>query len=715
MVGLSGDPSGQDRFGGCCGIISWFKQSVSGKGSPLHWTAGNVRASRPPENGDRRRTIAMASQMNSGQAFSAAMSRIGVIMPFVEVARPLLALPRGSKRLMAAALDCALCALTVWLAYYLRLGHFVPLAGRPSVAVGLSVLVALPIFHFLGLYRMAFRRAGADILPAVTMACGAYGLCYATVVTAYGFDEIPRTIGIIQPILLFLAVGLLRLSVGYVLGGQMQRRIDTRPQRSVLIYGAGSSGRQLAAAMSASRELRVVGFLDDDQSLHDTRVNGLRVHPIERLRDLVDHNNVTDVMLALPSAPRQRRNEIIQSLRGLPLTVRTLPGLMDLAHGRVQASDLRELSIEDLLSREPVAPEIDAVRDKIAGRTVLVTGAGGSIGSELCRQIVAAGPARILLLETSEFALYAIHRNLTEVANIEVVPLLGSVTDAFRVTEIMRAWSPDIVFHAAAYKHVPLVEHNPLEGLRNNVLGTLRVAELATQFGVNDFVLVSTDKAVRPTNTMGATKRLAELVLQGLAAQDGGTRFSMVRFGNVLGSSGSVVPLFREQIRQGGPITITHRDITRYFMTIPEAAQLVVQASAMATGGEVFVLDMGEPVRIVDLARNMIELCGLSVRSDDNPDGDIEIVTIGMRPGEKLYEELLIGDNPRPTAHPRIMMASEHHIPWLELRPKLDELEHFIDTGAVESARELLCELVFEFAPASEIVDWVKMQTAERG
>ncbi len=636
-------------------------------------------------------------------------------MPFVEVARPLLALPRGSKRLMAAALDCALCALTVWLAYYLRLGHFVPLAGRPSVAVGLSVLVALPIFHFLGLYRMAFRRAGADILPAVTMACGAYGLCYATVVTAYGFDEIPRTIGIIQPILLFLAVGLLRLSVGYVLGGQMQRRIDTRPQRSVLIYGAGSSGRQLAAAMSASRELRVVGFLDDDQSLHDTRVNGLRVHPIERLRDLVDHNNVTDVMLALPSAPRQRRNEIIQSLRGLPLTVRTLPGLMDLAHGRVQASDLRELSIEDLLSREPVAPEIDAVRDKIAGRTVLVTGAGGSIGSELCRQIVAAGPARILLLETSEFALYAIHRNLTEVANIEVVPLLGSVTDAFRVTEIMRAWSPDIVFHAAAYKHVPLVEHNPLEGLRNNVLGTLRVAELATQFGVNDFVLVSTDKAVRPTNTMGATKRLAELVLQGLAAQDGGTRFSMVRFGNVLGSSGSVVPLFREQIRQGGPITITHRDITRYFMTIPEAAQLVVQASAMATGGEVFVLDMGEPVRIVDLARNMIELCGLSVRSDDNPDGDIEIVTIGMRPGEKLYEELLIGDNPRPTAHPRIMMASEHHIPWLELRPKLDELEHFIDTGAVESARELLCELVFEFAPASEIVDWVKMQTAERG
>jgi len=636
-------------------------------------------------------------------------------MPVGNVARPLLALPRGSKRLMAGAIDGALCALTVWFAYYLRLGYFVSLAGRPSVAVALSLVLAMPAFYFFGLYRMAFRRAGADILPTVALACGAYGLCYATVIAAYGFDAIPRTIGIIQPILLFLAVGFLRLSVGYILGGQMQRRIDTTPQQSVLIYGAGSSGRQLAAAMSASRELRVVGFLDDDRSLYGTRINGLHVYPPERLRELIDRKKVTDVMLALPSAPRQRRNEIIQGLRGLPLTVRTLPGLMDLAHGRVQASDLRDLSIEDLLSREPVAPEMGAVRGKIAGRTVLVTGAGGSIGSELCRQIVSAEPARILLLEASEFALYAIHRNLIEVTNIEVVPLLGSVTDGFRVAEIIRAWAPDIVFHAAAYKHVPLVEHNPLEGLRNNVIGTLRVAETAAALGVKDFVLVSTDKAVRPTNTMGATKRLAELVLQGLAAENTGTCFSMVRFGNVLGSSGSVVPLFREQIRQGGPITITHRDITRYFMTIPEAAQLVVQASAMARGGEVFVLDMGAPVRIADLARNMVELCGLSIRSEDNPDGDIEIVTVGMRPGEKLYEELLIGDNPRPTAHPRIMMASEHHILWAQLRPKLDEMERYIDSGAVVPARVLLRELVREFTPASEIVDWVAMQTAAHG
>lgn len=355
-------------------------------------------------------------------------------------------------------------------------------------------------------------------------------------------------------------------------------------------------------------------------------------------------------------------------------------------------------------------PDAKAVEGKLQGRTILVTGAGGSIGSELCRQIAAAGPARLLLLENSEFALYAIHRNLTEATELEVVPLLGSVTDEARLLEIMQAWRPTMVFHAAAYKHVPLVEHNPLEGLRNNVIGTLRVAEIAVQAGVRDFVLISTDKAVRPTNIMGATKRLAELVLQGLAESQSTTCFSMVRFGNVLGSSGSVVPLFREQIRNGGPVTITHPEITRYFMTIPEAAQLVVQASAMARGGEVFVLDMGQPVRIIDLARNMIELCGFSVKSRETPDGDIEIAVVGMRPGEKLYEELLIGDNPQPTAHPRIMMATEHRLPWDRLRSDLCRLEHLIATGQVEPARALLQELVAEFTPASTIVDWVTLQ-----
>lgn len=634
-------------------------------------------------------------------------------MPVGKVARPLLALPRGSKRLMAAAIDASLCALTVWVAYYLRLGFFVSLAGRPSVAVVLSIGLALPAFYVAGLYRMAFRRAGAEIIPPVALACLAYGVCYATIIAAYAFDNVPRTVGIIQPTLLFLAVSSSRLAVSYVLGGRMQRRLTPKPEGRVLVYGAGSSGRQLAGAMGDSRESHIIGFLDDDSSLRGARINGLPVYPASDLAELIERLKATDIMLALPSASRQRRNEIIQSLRGLPVTVRTLPGLMDLAHGRVQASDLRELTIEDLLSRDPVAPEMTAVRGKLAGRTVLITGAGGSIGSELCRQILTAEPARMLLLEANEYALYAIHRNLTDVSEIAIVPLLGSVTDAARVADIMQAWGPDIVFHAAAYKHVPLVEHNPLEGLYNNAIGTLRVAEQAVRFGVKDFVLISTDKAVRPTNTMGATKRLAELILQGLAAERTGTCFSMVRFGNVLGSSGSVVPLFREQIRQGGPITITHQDITRYFMTIPEAAQLVVQAGAMAAGGEVFVLDMGEPVRIADLARNMIELSGLTVRSDDNPHGDVEIVTVGMRPGEKLYEELLIGDNPSATAHPRIMMASEHHIPWAQLRSELERMERLIEQGAVAEARTLLRELVREFAPASGIVDWVTLRQEE--
>lgn len=628
------------------------------------------------------------------------------------IADPLLALPRGSKRVMAAAIDAALCAVTTWIAFYLRLGHFVSLAGRPSLAVVLSILLSLPAFYLAGLYSMAFRRAGAAMIPAAAVACAGYGLCYLTIISAYAFDNIPRTIGIVQPILLFLAVCGVRLAVGYVLGGQMQRRFDAKPRHRVLIYGAGSSGRQLATAMDSSRESHVIGFIDDDRSISGTKINGLLVHHAGELDVLVETRHVDDILLALPSASRQRRNEIIQNLRGLPVSVRTLPGLMDLAHGRVEASDLRELTIEDLLSREPVEPDMAMVRGKVAGRTVLVTGAGGSIGSELCRQILAADPARILLLEQNEFALYAIHRNLTEVSSAEIVPLLGSVTDEFRVSQIMHAWRPSIVFHAAAYKHVPLVEHNPLEGLRNNVVGTRRMAELAMAFGVGDFVLVSTDKAVRPTNIMGASKRLAELILQALAAEGSGTCFSMVRFGNVLGSSGSVVPLFREQISLGGPVTITHRDITRYFMTIPEAAQLVVQASAMASGGEVFVLDMGDPVRIADLARNMIELCGLSVRSAANPGGDIEIVTIGMRPGEKLYEELLIGNDPRSTAHPRIMMASEHHIAWSVLAPQLRELEALIDTGAVEVARTLLCRLVPEFVPSSDIVDFVLLQAA---
>jgi FlaA1/EpsC-like NDP-sugar epimerase len=420
-------------------------------------------------------------------------------------------------------------------------------------------------------------------------------------------------------------------------------------------------------------------------------------------------------MLAIPSATRKRRREIVELMQPLGVKVRTIPGLMDLASGKVQVSALRALEIEDLLGRDVAMPNEILFSRNILGKTVLVTGAGGSIGSELCRQILAARPQVLLLVELSEYALYAIDAELRALAGeggARIVPMLASVRDEARMRAILSAWRPETIYHAAAYKHVPLVEHNPAEGVLNNVFGTMTAARLAIDTGVSDFVLISTDKAVRPTNVMGTTKRLAELCLQALAAGKSSTRFSMVRFGNVLGSSGSVVPLFRAQIAAGGPVTITHADVTRYFMTIPEAAQLVIQAGAMATGGEVFILDMGEPVKIADLARKMIELSGLSVRDAGDVEGDIAIEVVGLRPGEKLYEELLIGENPSPTAHPLIMKATETHLPLVRLDQELARLTKAIEANDAQDLLAVLRDVVPEFAPASDVVDWVHMKRA---
>lgn len=629
------------------------------------------------------------------------------------IADPLLALPRALKRTIAIGVDITLCALTVWLAYYFRLGEWVPMNGRPMVAIGLSVALAIPVFTAFGLYRIVFRHAGADAATSCAIACIVYGLGYSTLITAYGFDLIPRTVGLIQPALLFIAVSASRTVAGMILGQRYRILRSSADQARVLIYGAGGAGRQLAEAMTISEEMRVVGFLDDDRSLHHNQIRRLRVYDPQKLDKLVEKLRVTDVLLAIPTARRARRSEIIDQLHGLGLRVRMLPGLMDLAHGRFQASDLRDVTITDLLQRDPVAYDGNEMHEHITGAIIMVTGAGGSIGSELCRQIVAMKPHRLLLVERSEYALYMIHNELQALGYDMLVPLLASVTDPVRMESILCTWRPHMVFHAAAYKHVPLVEHNPLEGLRNNVIGTLAAAELSARYGVRDFVLISTDKAVRPTNIMGASKRLAELILQGLSETEAGQRtcFSMVRFGNVLGSSGSVVPLFTRQIKKGGPITITHPDITRYFMTIPEAVQLVLQAGSMAKGGEVFVLDMGEPVRIYDLARNMIRLSGLTVRDASRPDGDIEIKIVGLRPGEKLFEELLIGNNPLPTAHPRIMKATEHNLPWTYVSEQLERLRDMIEVGDVKGARALLQKMVVEFTPTSDTVDWVTLAT----
>jgi FlaA1/EpsC-like NDP-sugar epimerase len=564
-----------------------------------------------------------------------------------------------------------------------------------------------------GLYRAIFRHSGWPALLAVARAVGIYGLLYASIFTAIGVSGVPRTVGIIQPILLLIFVGTSRALARVWLGDQYMSILRYASRPKVLIYGAGQTGRQLVAAMSNSHEMQVVGFLDDDDRLHGHVLNGLPIYNPKDLETLVSTLNISDVLMAMPGLSRKHRNEILTQIRTARVAVRTLPSVTDLAQGKVSVSDLRELDIDDLLGREPVMPNHILLAMNVRKKIVMVTGAGGSIGSQLCRQILPIGPSKLLLIEQSEFALYGIHQELEEKLNgseTTLVPLLASVQDNDRMREIMSTWHPNTVYHAAAYKHVPLVEHNPAEGIKNNVLGTLRTAQAAAENSVSDFVLISTDKAVRPTNIMGASKRLAEMVLQALAANSTDTKFSMVRFGNVLGSSGSVVPKFRQQIRDRGVITLTHPEITRYFMTIPEASQLVIQAGAMAKGGDVFVLDMGQPVKIIDLARRMIELSGLAVKDDQNPDGDIEIEITGLRPGEKLYEELLIGDNPKPTSHPRVMKANEEFIAWETLDSKLNALEMALNVNDVGVIRLMMENLVPGYTPSDDIVDWVHLE-----
>lgn len=628
------------------------------------------------------------------------------------IAVPILALPRLAKSFVVLMVDASLCILTIWLAFYLRLGEFSSLQGASLIAAGASIIIALPIFISFGLYRAIFRYAGLAALTTVMKAVAVYTLVFSTIFTFIGIVGVPRTVGFIQPLLLLLMVSASRAIAHYWLGGAYRRQLQLEVVPKVLIYGAGTTGRQLAAAMANSPEMRVVGFLDDDASLHGHVLNGKKIFNPENLRTLISDFEIQTVLLALPSISRTQRNSIIQGILRAKVSVRTLPSVTELAQGKVSVSDLRELDIDDLLGRDPVAPDEHLFARKITGKVVLVTGAGGSIGSELCRQIVTVAPQTLILVEQNEFALYNIHQELLvklaqSGVSTRILPLLASVRDAKHIHQIMSVWHPETIYHAAAYKHVPLVEHNLVEGIRNNVFGTLTVAQAAIANHVKDFVLISTDKAVRPTNVMGASKRLAEMILQSLVANAPDTTLSMVRFGNVLGSSGSVVPRFRQQIRDMGPITLTHADITRFFMTIPEAAQLVIQAGAMAEGGDVFVLDMGEPVKIIDLARRMIELSGLTLKDADNPDGDIAIDIVGLRPGEKLYEELLIGDNPEETTHPRIMKAHEDFIVWHDLKGQLGSLEEILNAGDLVGARELLQDLVSGFKPNSDIVDFV--------
>ena len=642
-----------------------------------------------------------------------------------QASRPVLALPRHAKRIIVLLVDVSLCVLTVWLAFYLRLGEFISLSGTAFWAVALSVTFALPLFIVSGLYRTIFRYSGYPAMFAVVRAIGVYGLLYASIITAVGITGVPRTVGLIQPLLLFLAVGSSRALARYWLGGMYQSHLHIAGLPKALVYGAGSAGRQLVSALDSSFEMRVIGFLDDDDRLHGQVLNSKPIFSPIELADLIETKGVTHVLLAIPSASRHRRNEILKKISQNQVVVRTLPSFADLAEGRVTMSDLRDLDIDDLLGRESVAPNHILLAMNISSKVVLVTGAGGSIGSELCRQIIKLKPKKLLLVEMSEYALYSIHSELEslreklgDLDRNRILPLLASVQDEDRMLEIMDTWRLDTVYHTAAYKHVPIVEHNLAEGVKNNVIGTLTTAQLAIEKGVSDFVLISTDKAVRPTNVMGASKRLAELCLQALFASQASasisqgekkkkTKLSMVRFGNVLDSSGSVIPRFRKQIRDGSAITLTHPEITRFFMTIPEAAQLVIQAGAMAKGGDVFVLDMGKSVKIADLARRMIELSGLTLRDKFNPDGDIEIVVTGLRPGEKLYEELMLGDNPKPTKHSKIKRAQDPFIPWNQLETDLKSLKISLKSNDIDMTIAILQKLVCGYQPNSELVDWV--------
>jgi len=655
----------------------------------------------------------------------------------------LLALPRRQKRIIQVTADVVLVWLALWMSFVVRLGVddlINPLEKHTWLFIS-APIVAIPLFIRFGMYRAVMRYFGNDALIAIIKAVSLSALILGVVVYSYSNHQavVPRSIMFNYWWLSMVMIGGLRLAMRQYFLGDWFSAAQHMPFGNrddgllkVAIYGAGAAGNQLVAALRMGRLMRPVAFIDDDESISNRVISGLQVYKPKHIQRMIDVTGAQEILLAIPSSTRGRRREVLGYLEGFPLHVRSVPGFMDLAAGRVKVDDLQEVDIADLLGRDSVPAQDDLLEHCIRGKSVLVTGAGGSIGSELCRQIMILKPTTLVLLDHSEFNLYTIlseleQRIARESLTVKLLPILGSVRNHAKMLDVMKTWSVDTVYHAAAYKHVPMVEHNIAEGVINNVVGTLNTAQAALQAGVANFVLISTDKAVRPTNVMGSTKRLAELVLQALSREtapmmfgDKGkvyqvnkTRFIMVRFGNVLGSSGSVIPLFHKQIKSGGPITVTHPKITRYFMTIPEAAQLVIQAGSMGQGGDVFVLDMGEPVKIVELAEKMVHLSGLSIRSEKNPQGDIAIEFSGLRPGEKLYEELLIGDNVVATQHPMIMSAHEDYLSWELLKSQLTRLLAAVEEDDYTAVRQLLRETVSGYAPEGEIVDWIYQERSQ--
>jgi FlaA1/EpsC-like NDP-sugar epimerase len=638
-------------------------------------------------------------------------------------------LSKQNKLIILISTDVFVIVTSLWMAFSLRWGELYIPKNYEWYLFAVAPIIAIPIFARLGLYRAIIRFLEMKALWTIIQASSTYALIFAFILYESGIKGIPRTVPPLNWLIVMLLVGCIRFFARWWLGEtyfQLRggRKEPQLLKKNVVIYGAGSAGVQLASALGHGRDFNVVAFIDDNTSLQKRKVNGLRIYPLSSLSYLIDRHEVSNVLLAIPSAKKSRISEIIRLLEPYAVHVMSMPGLSDIAQGKVTVDALQEVDIADLLGRDPVAPDQVLLKATISDKVVMVTGAGGSIGSELCRQIIKLQPTSLILYEISEFGLYAIEKELHHLLTsikptrpIQIITILGSVTHAKRIENVCKTFKVQTIYHAAAYKHVPMVEKNPGEAIWNNIFGTLHAAQAAINAEVELFVLISTDKAVRPTNTMGATKRFAELILQALSVDidlEKPTRFTMVRFGNVLGSSGSVVPLFREQIARGGPLTVTDARIIRYFMTIPEASQLVIQAGALGQGGDVFVLDMGEPIRILDLAKRMIHLSGLEIKDDNHPTGEIEINFTGLRPGEKLYEELLIGDNVSKTSHPSIMRAEEQTISWDELNKMLLSLKEATNNDDFEQVRRILRQAVSGFVPQCEISDllWAQKRVA---
>ncbi len=616
-------------------------------------------------------------------------------------------LSRRKKQVIAVSADCIMLPIALWTALALRLGEWSPEVVQFWPAFVVSALVCIPVFTRLGLYRQIIRYMGNHAMLAVVKGVTISAFAITAVAYMVPLKGFPRSVPIIFWLISLVYVAGTRFGVRAYFDWLSRKFQEKKP---VLIYGAGATGAEMARMLQQQGEYFPAGFIDDDKRLQKRTINGVYVYAPEQLNDLIRDTRIREVLVAVPSSEADARQRVIEFLEPFSVKVRLIPDLSDLVAGRNALEDIRDVSVEDLLGRDAVEPLMPLLQGSVRDQVVLVTGAGGSIGSELCRQIVRLMPKMLLMLDQSEYGLYRIQREiraLTEAENLDTacVTVLGSVTDPALMQRTLASYRVDTLYHAAAYKHVALVERNVIQGLKNNTFGTLYTAEAALEAGVRNFILISTDKAVRTTNVMGASKRLAELVLQALQEQTQHTIFSMVRFGNVLGSSGSVVPLFMEQIDKGGPVTVTHADVTRFFMTIPEAAQLVLQAATMAKGGDVFVLDMGEPVRILDLARRMIRLRGHTIKDSENPHGEIEIQFTGLKPGEKLYEELLIAEASSGTRHRKIMRAEERFVPWSELRGALNTLEQACDSFDYEAIKSFIESLIEGTDLAVQLID----------